>query len=391
MIAPTLCTWLVLLLAACCNRAPPPGPPAPEAPPHRDEPEAHGELPHLVRLPPQVLAAAGIRTEPAAQRPLPLTVELSGEIAADPDRLAHLAARVPGRVAQVHCREGHKVQAGALLVVIESAELAQARAAYAAARARAEAAARHAERLESLEKSGLAAAQEVQSAAAEARSLEAAAQAARRTLLAYGLPAAELERPGARLELRAPLSAAVARRNAVVGQTVGPDHVLCELVDLQRAYFLGRLFEKNLGRVRPGEAAEVRLNAYPGEVFLGTVESIGKQLDPAARTVVARIAISDRNDLLKIGLFGTARVSTGEPAPPALLVPLQAVTRLADRDVVFVHHPDDHFEVHPVVLGRSAGGQVEVLSGLRAGEEVVSEGVFTLKSAVLRGTFAGEE
>ncbi|MCS6912428.1 MAG: efflux RND transporter periplasmic adaptor subunit [Myxococcales bacterium] len=383
--------WLLLLVVTCCNQPAPAGPPPSEAALHRDEPEAHRELPRLVRLPPEVLAAAGIRTEPAAQRPLPLTVELSGEIAADPDRVARLTARVPGRIAEVRCREGHKVQAGALLVVLESAELAQARAAYAAARARAEAAARHAERLENLQRSGLAAAQEVQSAAAEARSLQAAAQAAQQTLLTYGLPAGELERPGGRLELRAPLSAAVARRDAVVGQTVGPDHVLCELVDLQRAYFVGRLFEKNLGRVRPGEAAEVRLNAYPDEVFLGTVESIGKQLDPAARTVVARIAIADRNDLLKIGLFGTARVSTSDPAPPALLVPLQAVTRLADRDVVFVRHPDDHFEVHPVVLGRSAGGQVEVLSGLRAGEQVVSQGVFTLKSAVLRSTFAAEE
>ena len=114
--------------------------------------------------------------------------------------------------------------------------------------------------------------------------------------------------------------------------------------------------------------------------------------------MVARIAIRNRGDLLKVGLFGSARVTTGEApgagaaqAPEALVVPLSAITRIADRDVVFVRHPDDDFEVHPVTVGRSAGGQAEVLSGLRAGEQVVVDGVFTLKSAVLKSTFGDED
>ena len=73
------------------------------------------------------------------------------------------------------------------------------------------------------------------------------------------------------------------------------------------------------------------------------------------------------------------------------MVPLSAVTRIADRDCVFVHQPDGDFEVHHVTLGRSAAGRVEIVVGLRAGEQVAIDGVFTLKSAVLKGTFGEED
>jgi cobalt-zinc-cadmium efflux system membrane fusion protein len=178
----------------------------------------------------------------------------------------------------------------------------------------------------------------------------------------------------------------------VSGQSVDAEHVILALGDLEHAYFLGRLFEKDLSRVKAGASAEVRLNAYPTEVFDGTVETIGKQLDPAARTVTARILVHNHKDLLKVGLFGTARVVTGPAAAQGkhVVVPLTAVTRLGEKDVVFVRQPDGDFEVHPVTLGNTAASRVEILGGLREGEVVVVDGVFTLKSAILKGTF-GEE
>ncbi len=73
------------------------------------------------------------------------------------------------------------------------------------------------------------------------------------------------------------------------------------------------------------------------------------------------------------------------------MVPRSAVAEINSKPVVFVRHPDDDFELHPVVLGHAALGKVEVLSGLREGEEVVVDGAFTLKSLVLKSTFAEEE
>lgn len=363
------------------------------SPQHDDEPAVHEDLPNKVRLSAEVLSAAAIRTAAVTKKPLPATVELTGELVADPDRTTRVAARIPGRIVEVRFKEGERVKAGAVLAVMESAELARVRATFAAAQARSQSAQKNAERLGNLAQTGLAADQELAGATAEARALQAEAGAAQRTLQSLGLSLAELGQSGSRFEIHARIEGFIVSRNAITDQTVTADHVLAEIVNLDRAYFLGRLFEKNLERVQAGVPAEVRLNAYAKEIFLGKVESIGKQLDPIARTVIARIAIDNRNDLLKVGLFGVARVTSNnvEPEESTLVVPLNAVTQIADRDVVFVQHPDSDFEVHKVTLGRTASGQVQILSGLRAGEQVVVEGVFTLKSAVLKSTFGEED
>ncbi len=361
--------------------------------PHQDESEQHEELPNKVRLPPSVVRAAGIKTAPTVLDSLPATVDLTGEIAADPDRSARLAARIPGRIIDVRVKEGDRVTAGQTVAVLESPELARARATLASAVARAKSVRLNADRLRSLEAKSLASGQEASAAEAEAAAMEAEVSAARQTLSALGQGEVEARNGSARVTIRTPLAGFVLSRDAVQGQSVDAEHVIAVIGDLDRVYFLGRLFEKDLSRVKVGASSEVRLNAYPSEAFDGKIETIGRQLDPAARTVTARIVVRNHGDLVKVGLFGTARVVVGPAETPVkrVVVPLAAVTRVADKEVVFVLQPDGDFELHPVTLGRTAGGRVEILSGLRAGEKVVTEGVFTLKSAVLKSTFGEGE
>jgi cobalt-zinc-cadmium efflux system membrane fusion protein len=279
------------------------------------------------------------------------------------------------------------------VAVLESPELARARATLAAVFARARSARLNADRLRSLEAKSLASGQEVAAAEAEAAALAADGAAARQTLAALGQTAEQAQGPGARVIIRAPLAGFVLRRDAVQGQSVGAEHIIAVIGDLEQVYFLGRLFEKDLARVKVGAATEVRLNAYPSEVFDGKIETIGRQIDPAARTVTARILVRNHGDLVKVGLFGTSRVVIGvaETQTRRVVVPLGAATRVAEKDVVFVRQPDGDYELHPVTLGRSAGGRVEILSGLRAGEQVVVDGAFTLKSAILKRTFGEED
>ena len=118
-----------------------------------------------------------------------------------------------------------------------------------------------------------------------------------------------------------------------------------------------------------------------------------QQIDPVARTVTARIRLANRSDILRIGLFGSARVSVDEEAKkaPVLAVPRSALSEIGTKTVVFVRHADDDFELHEVVLGDAALGKVEVVSGLRDGEQVVTDGVFTLKSAVLKSTLKEDD
>ncbi len=153
------------------------------------------------------------------------------------------------------------------------------------------------------------------------------------------------------------------------------------------------MFEKDLGRLRQGESAEVELNAYPNEAFEGSVEVLSQQIDPVARTLTARIGLKNRNGLLRVGLFGSARVDVGDDKAntPVLVVPRSALTQINGKQVVFVRTSPETFDVHEVVLGESAVGKVHVVAGLQEGEAVVTHGTFTLKSLVLKGTFAEEE
>ena len=384
--------WLI----AGCSRDPAPAdakkPPA-SAPvsslAHVDEPE-HEEFPKRVRLPPKVVADAHIRSAPAAREPLAATIDLPGEVAQNPDRSARVASPVAGRIASVSFQEGQAVKRGDVLAVVTVPELGKAKAAYSATISKAVAARTNADRLRALAEKRLASDQEVLSANSEATALEAEARAANDQLKALGSGAAAAG--GSQLSLRAPVSGIVVSRDAIVGQPVAPEATLATITDLSQVWFLARVFEKNLSQVRVGAAVEVTLNAYPKERFRGAVEYLGKQIDPSARTLVARIVLDNRDDLLRLGLFGTARVGTGaSEAEPVLLVPRDAVTEIGGKTVVFVQQADGDYDLHAVVLGEEALGKVRVVSGLREGERVVVDGVFSLKSAIMKSSFGEAE
>ncbi len=364
--------------------------PAASSSAHADE-EEHKGLPTRVRLDPAVVADAKIRTAPVVREVLAATLDLPGELSSDPDKTARVSALLPGRIESVSFKEGQAVRKGDLLLVLKVPELGKAKAAFAATAARASAARTNAGRLQALAEKRLAASQEVLAARAEAEALEAEARAAEEQLRALG--AGTAGGMGSQLALLAPRGGVVVSRDAIVGQPVTAEQTLATIADLGEVWFLGRVFEKNLGQVRVGAPAEIQLNAYPKERFSGSVEYLGKQIDLTARTVVARIRLTNRGDLLRLGLFGVARVGIQEELKkaPVLVVPRSAVTEIGHKPVVFVKQPDGDYDLHEVVLGEGALGKVEIVNGLREGEQAVVDGVFTLKSAVLKSTFGEEE
>lgn len=356
---------------------------------HVDEP-AHPGLPRRVKLSPEVVASARIATAKVTREALAATLSLPGEVVADPDRSAKISSPVAGRLESVTFREGAVVKKGAVLAMVRVPELGNVRSAYTAATARSKAARANATRLQALLADRLTSEQAYRDALAQADALEAEARSLGDQLT--GLGAGTSGGSDFLLSLRAPIDGTVLARDAIVGQPVTPDRTLGSLADLGRVWFLGRIFEKDLASLHVGASAEVQLNAYAERRFDGTVEYMGQQVDPSARTLTARIGLANPDGLLRLGLFGTARVSKGGPAsPPKLVVPRGALIEVAGKQVVFVRQPDGDFELHDVVPGDAALGKVEIVSGLRENEDVVVEGAFTLKSAVLRGTLAEED
>jgi cobalt-zinc-cadmium efflux system membrane fusion protein len=376
---------LVVLLTACKEA---PVAPATEEP-HRDE-ETHAELPRQVSLDATQLTQAGIQTVPVRKAALPSTLTLTGEVIAEPDRTARLSSATAGRLEQVLFNEGATVKRGDILATVRVPDVGRLRGAYAAATSRARASKLNAERLEALKASGLGAEQALVDAQADARAQEAEARALGEQLTAIGVNA---ESGGFIVALRAPISGVVVSRDAIVGQPISTEAVLATIVDLSEVWFLGRVFEKDLSRLRVGTSAELELNAYPGGHFHGTVDYVSQQIDPMARTLTARIRVANETSQLRLGLFGRAHVDIGEPGKQAtgLVVPRDAVLEVAGKKVVFVKEKDGDFVLHEVTVGDSAMDDVQLLSGVSEGEEVVSKGGFTLKSLLLKSTLAEDE
>ncbi|MEO7734482.1 MAG: efflux RND transporter periplasmic adaptor subunit [Kofleriaceae bacterium] len=371
---------LLVLWTAC-------GPSAPAA---QARPEAEpADTPRRLVLSERVAKDAGLAVAPVEMATLPATVELIGEVAADPDRMAKVPVRVTGRLVEVRVQDGQRVAAGDVLAALESSEVARIRAELMATSTRAEAAHKRVDRLARLVEVGMAAVQDLETARAETSVLDAEVAAARETLASIGGGGGAT----ARLQIRAPIAGVVMKRDGVVGEPVGADHVLAEIVDLGHALFLARLFEHDLVRVHEGAAAEVRLDAYPDVAFAGKVLTIGRQVEPVARAVLARIAIDDQGARLKIGLFGTAVVVIPDPTtlPAMPIVPLAAVTTIDEHAVVFVEVAPRAFEPRPVELGHAIDGKVEIVKGLAAGDRVATGAVFTLKSLALKSTFGEDD
>ena len=387
---------LVMLVAFAgafigCDRAndePEPDEPA-RAPGHEHE-KRHDEVPRTVALPDEVVEQAGIVTVPVERRTLAPTVRLPGEITADPDRQASVAARIDGTIETIRVQPGDAVAKGDVLASVRAPSLQSLRAAEASLKAKAASARANAERLAALVEKRMASQQEALAAKAEAESLEAEARAARERLRALGVSGSK--RRSILFDVSSPIDGIVLERDVVVGAPVDSETVVARIAATDEVWFIGHVFERDVSRVEVGRFATVRLNAYADRVFEGTVEYVSHQVDPGARTLSARIPLTNADGHLRLGLYGTAHVvAVGEQGAPVLTVPVSAVSQMLGEPVVFVRHDDGHFEVHQVVLGDSDTKHTEVVHGLREGEEVVSEGGFSVKSALLRDSFAEGE
>ena len=144
--------------------------------------------------------------------------------------------------------------------------------------------------------------------------------------------------------------------------------------DLSYVWAVCDVYENDLANVRLGDAAEIRLNAYPGQVLTGTISNIGAILDPSLRTAKVRIEVRNPG-LMRIGMFVTATFR-GQKEEMHTEVPATAIMHLHDRDWVFLPTPDKKFRRVEVVSGDLLPDQMqEVKSGLQPGQQVVSNAV----------------
>jgi multidrug efflux pump subunit AcrA (membrane-fusion protein) len=170
----------------------------------------------------------------------------------------------------------------------------------------------------------------------------------------------------------APLSGVVVERGISLGGTAEPNKALFRIMDLSRVIVEGDVFENDVSKVKLGQAARIKLDAYPDRVFSGIVSFIASQLDPEKRTLRLWVSIDNKEGLLKPGLFaGVALVI--KPSREVLTVPVGAIIDDGAEKFVFVKN-GNQFIRRDVATGVSDDRYVEITDGLHAGDEVVTDG-----------------
>ncbi len=384
------------VVAVACGRTPEGAKPADtkDAPPREERDISRGDEPNIVRVDPGMLRDLQITTRPVESRSGGEETALLGELAVDERVYAQVGVPVAARVIRLLANAGDAVRAGQTLAELASPELGKARADYLTAEARVKLTDATLQRRRELGTERIVPLREVQQAESEAAEARAGLRAARAALTAFGVPPPTDDTDSATsstFSLRSPVSGTVIERAAVVGQMLDPSIPAFTVGDLRTLWLTVHAFERDAVRVARGLPARLSFAALPGQDFEGMVAVVGRQVERESRTVPIRIDVRNRSGILRPGMSGTAAVSVGATGAPILTVPVAAVQRVRNAWCVFVPKDDATFDIRRIGRGRDLGSEIEVLSGLRAGETVVVDGAFLLKAHAEQGEAGHDE
>ena len=357
---------------------------------HDENGQEHEES--LVRLSPETIEQFGIEVRQAGGGQIVRVLTLPGEIALNADRVAHIVPRVSGRVREVLVKQGDVVRAGQVLAVVDSRELAEAKAADLAAEAKRALMQGNLQRVEKLAEKKIAPEQELLKAKQEFAEAEIEHRTAEAKLHALGLSEEQIHHlheeqdvDYSRYEITAPFDGTVIEKHITLGEVVNSSSNVLVIADMSAVWANLTVYQKDLALVRLGQTVTIDHGDLRAS---GTVEFISPTVEEATRTATARTALLNPDRQWRPGIFITGRLQA-ESVDVEVLVPRTALQTVNDRLTVFVA-TEEGFKLQDVRTGRSDEDHVEVTEGLVAGQRYVALGGFSLKAELGKEAFAGE-
>ena len=294
---------------------------------------------------------------------------------------SQVASQMMGTILEIHVREGDKVRAGQVLAVLDDAQpqaaVAQAAAAVAAAEKEVIAADSDVsisqstlQRYQQLYEKKSVSPQEFDEISARRQSAEARRDLARAQQAQASAALNQARIALAYVQLRAPFDGLVTEKKAEAGALATPGAPLFTVEDARGFRLEVTVDERDVQRVRVGQAAPVSLEALGNAAVTGKVAQILPAADPASRSFLVKIDLP-ASPRLRSGLFGTARFSRGERK--AILIPRTAIAARGQLQGIYVLDANQTAVLRYVTLGRTFGNQVEVLAGLQTGEKLIAD------------------
>lgn len=319
-----------------------------------------------VQLSPQRLQEIGVTTATVERKNVNDNLSVPGNVDIDEENLSYVQTRFPGWIQNVYANATYQyVRKGQPLFTVYSPDLV------------------------SSEQEVLLARQNQKAFAPDAHGMSAQEggwlqRASEERLRQFGIPEqaiADLEKSGKvqhDIAIDSPASGYITERNALPNAYVQPETKLYTIADLSTIWVYANVFQDDVGRLKPGDAAQVTVDAYPGRNFNGRINQILPQVDPTTRTVRVRLVFRNPGVVLKPGMYVNVAITV--PLGRQLVVPASAVMQAGARSIAFIDHGNGTLEPRTVQIGQQLDDSVIVLSGLKAGEKVVSSANFLVDS-----------
>jgi RND family efflux transporter MFP subunit len=323
----------------------------------------------------------GVKSEPAKLQTLDRNVLASGRVEIDESRTYTVTAKFEGYIERLHVNTtGQPVGRGQPLFEVYSPELVSAQREYAIA----------AKGVASLNEAG----GEAQAA------MRQLADASLQRLKNWDISPEQLKALAGSgearrtLTFRSPANGIVTEKKAVQGMRFMPGEMLYQIADTSSIWVQADVFEQDIGAIKPGQPAKIRINAYPGEVFTGRIAYVYPTLTADTRTVPVRIELANPQGKLKPAMYAEVEIPLAGAAP-VVVVPASAVIDSGNRQVIIVQRDEGRFEPRTVKLGQRGRDFVQVLEGVKEGDLVVTAANFLIDAesnlkAALGGMQAAE-
>jgi Cu(I)/Ag(I) efflux system membrane fusion protein len=318
-----------------------------------DEPASANQI----KISTEKVQKLGVRTEAAQLRVLDKVVRAAGRIEPDERRIYAISPKFEGYVERLHVNvTGQPVGKGQPLFEVYSPELVSAQREYAIAaqgvESLKEADGPARDGMKQLADSSLLRLKNWDISEEQVKALAKSGEA-RRTLT-----------------FRSPVSGIVTEKKALQGMRFMPGEALYQVADLSAVWVVADVFEQDIGQVRTGAKAKVRINAYPDKTFEGTISYVYPTLNAQTRTVPVRVELANPGLLLKPSMFAQVELPVGAKGQVVTL-PTSAVIDSGARQIVLIQQGEGRFEPREIKLGGRSDNHVEVLEGVKDGEQVV--------------------
>src|SRR3989338_594314 len=327
-----------------------------------------GVIPGTVKIDPTTVQSIGVRTGKGIMKPLRRTIRTVGRIDYDERKVTHIHTKIQGWVEKLYIDfTGKEVNKEDVLLEVYSPELVSAQQEYLLA----------IEYAKSLKDS------KVEGVTSGAESL---LEYARKRLQLFDVAEhqikelEETKKPKKTLHIHSPVHGIVVQKNLLQGMFITPDTHLYVIADISKIWVYADIYEYEVPWVKVGQTAEITLSYFPGKVYRGVVTYIYPYLQAETRTVKVRMEFDNPDWELKPDMYANVKLES-KIAESAILVPAEAVIRSGVRDIIIVSKGEGVFEPRDVKVGVDTGdGYLQILEGVKAGEDVVTSAQFLIDS-----------